>query len=833
MAGTNFTSGFDVVIQINARNFESLVEQRIRPLLSLLGSLGLEQPPGTAIGLLTFTGAPSVRFFVAGASGLRFDLELVLENASYALTGQMPTSTGTGRSTITIPATIQRISWPSPPPPPPPDPGQIYINLALNFDWSSVTYVPFDNAALLSSGVSSTTVARQVANALLTLLGPQIVLLGMAGIPLIIDGRPDPVGMLLMRDFQPTIIRTTPSSSNVDVFAFGVSLLAGGTGNAAGLQSATGPLDEGTITISNSLIFNRVISSLSQSPPTGLGVSPGNFSITPASAPNTLSINSGTRTTVNGTSLRITNFTLVAAANSLTLTSHFQFEILPPGVEFEVDVNGPVSFALTRGGALIAGAVLTNSVTYHVSVAGGVLIVLAAAFAAILTVATYGTATAPVVAIGAGTVATAVIIGSTFVNMLVGEIGRLLGPTFQTSIESAFSGAGAGGLVPPSLLSLLGGSVSFTPPLVFDDFNVGASFPGISAVAEFRRVDAIHLEPGSAIDLDTNSISSAWTSSVAPGIDLLWAADGYPVLRAQTGAKLIRLSRNFDDLLEPQLERLVVGITQSIDGTSIPVVPPSGTIPEPVVIGMITNERRYAKVAVWKDRYGRLILRYVIYDNLAPNIRIQAPRPVWQVVRSVRMADTPGTWLTPPRRNSRVSNQGSFRTLCHRMMAPVNYDWSLAGASIAGSGATVVSGSPVTFIARGDSCALTTDLGANLDAELACTARDAAGTELVARLQLVAQGVQSTPYGHSGLESRLDVFNQLVITRIEDIRPDPPPDELIRVERDRIEVLTSIPGNELNPATAVTSISLADATTSLSNAIRANGGPNLPDLRLR
>lgn len=831
MAGTSLTSGFDVVVQINARNFELLIRQRIGPLLSLSRSLGLEDPAtGAPLGTLTFAGAPDVRFFLGAGPGMQFDLELVLENAAYALTGRPPVSMGPGRSTFALSTTLLSAPLsPTDPTAPPLPPGQVSHQLSVMFDWASASFVPFDGGGLASAGVSTRAVAAQIAAAVRRLLGGSSTI-ALAQFPLVVDGRPDPPGAPPMRAFQAAIIRTplTTTSPNVDVFAFGLSLLLGTTGNISTVRSGVGPLDEGTIAINNAFLFNRIVTALGQSPPTGLGIPASAFSSTPAGAPNTLAINPGTRITVNGQGLKITNFTLVATASTLTLTSHYQFSV-PPGVDFDVDVNGPITFALV-GGNLVAGAALTNSVSYRISVVGGVVIALAAAVGLILSAVSFGTAAAPVAVIGTATVTAAIIVTLAFVDTLVGQIGSLLGPTFQTSIEAAFSGAGGGGIIPPGLLSLLGGTISFTPPLIFDDFTVGASFPGMSLVSELRRVEAVSVLPGTGLDLDNNTTIPATASGPMPGIDLLWAAEGYPVLRAQGGAKLNRLTQNFDDLTGSQLDRLVVGTSQSIAGSAIPVVPAEGAIPDPVVLGVLTDERRHAKVAVWQDRYGRLIIRYVIYDTLAPAMRIQRARPVWQVISSVRTEDTPATWLTSPKRNYRVANQGGFRAVCHRAVAPVNYFWSLGGSVIDGSGAVTVSGSPVSFVVGGDSCVLTTEIGAELDAELVCIARDAAGSELNDRIRLVAYGTQSVPYGRAGLLARLDSLDQLVVTRIEDIRPDPPPDHLIRVERDR---LVDVSSGAATTRPASHSASLAEVEISILRAIREAGGPQLPNLRLR
>src|SRR4051794_37385967 len=76
MAGTQ-TAGFDIVLEVNARIFESIAEARLRPQLGF-GIIPLDG--GLGGDLITSTDF-RLSFFFAGATGDDFLAELILMNA--------------------------------------------------------------------------------------------------------------------------------------------------------------------------------------------------------------------------------------------------------------------------------------------------------------------------------------------------------------------------------------------------------------------------------------------------------------------------------------------------------------------------------------------------------------------------------------------------------------------------------------------------------------------------------------------------------------------------------------------------------------------------------
>jgi hypothetical protein len=125
MAGSVLTSGFDIVLEVNANNFTAAIEanQTLRTLANLgvipLGSMAspTDPPPPT----LTFRRPLQIRFYRSATSGAGFDLDLGINDARYNPSDGSPSvSLGAGRSYARVTAGLGRQTRPIQPPPPRP-----------------------------------------------------------------------------------------------------------------------------------------------------------------------------------------------------------------------------------------------------------------------------------------------------------------------------------------------------------------------------------------------------------------------------------------------------------------------------------------------------------------------------------------------------------------------------------------------------------------------------------------------------------------------------------------------------------------------------------------
>jgi hypothetical protein len=795
MAGTALTSGFDLVLQVNANNFASAVEAnpRLRSLTNLgvipLGPLDPSNPPPT----LTFRPPLQVRFYRSSTTGATFDLDLALDDAQYVSpAGDGRVSLGAGRSYVRVTSTLERRTTTIVPPPPttPPQPTQ-KVHLFITTRWGDLQFIPAD------STVTRELVAS-IRSGLISFLSStaDIDLTGM-GIPMTPDAVPDPIPGGQVRDLAPVML--TGSASTVDAVAIGIRLLQASRPVPSGLMAAgsnVGPLEAGTLILNNGFVFAQVRTGL-----IGAGIAPGDISVDVP--PTTLTIRSG----ASAFGATILSFTLIASGNVLQLNAVLQLPIPTHTVIYTG--TGPVSFAFARGG-LVVGTNLTSNVDVRINGLGAFIIGALAVIGAAISVASFGSGTAAVGAIAFGVgVAAGFVIGR-MIDELAQAIFRALGPTIQVQLAAAFQGAG--GAIPQNLLTGLGATMNFEPPIVFDDLKIGVSLRQLSPVGELRREDGVFVPSGGAFDLDAGVVRIIGEA----GADLEWRD---ATIRAAGGARIVVIAGGFLDLTHADLERLVVGSSASVSAFMIPTILAGTRVPEPLVLGVRTDQLRYAKIAVWKDSSGRLIFRYVLYNDLAPSARIIGGVPIWRRVETVQDPDTPAESIwESARHNFRDAHEGSFRTFHHRLQLPVSYRWRLDRYDLAlPSGAVRIGSEMVSYSIHNDMCVLRTSVGGSFRASLSCFVTDAAGITVSDEMVLQVEGHRSVGYGHSEAEMILNSVRQFEINRaffiLGDYLPDPPPDVLYRVTDAGIEqaAFVAVPSLEvsLEPSALIHAAELA------------------------
>lgn len=744
MAGSALTSGYDLVVQINANNFAAVIEAN--PTFRALSNLRII--PLSPTQNLTFTPPLQIRFYHSAAEGQNFELDLSLENAQY-LSGSTPTpfSLGAGRSLIRVPTRINKDVQPQTPPGSLGETQRLFLRLQPNL--SNLQFQPIDSSGL-PLDVTVNFIATQLRNFLQTVLPPQGLDLTNGGILLIPDSTNDPLPVGQIRDLDVLVLNRTAMTTDAVAIALRLqrdsldiasNLLTGG--------SNVGPLEGGALILSNNFVFSQIRAALvAQGVPAD--------SITVNTPPTTLSILPGTP--VFGA--EVNSFNLTAAGSNFALSASLRKNI--EVYVITLNASGTVSFAFGRGGNLVVGTNLSTSIDIRMTGLGAFIIGILAVAGAALTVFTVGagSAAAGAIAFGIG-IAAGFVIGR-IIDEIVQAIIRMMGPSFQLQLQNAFSSAG-GGVIPGNLLSGLGVGLNFEPPVVFDDLKLGVSLRQSTAIGELRRESGVSVPSTFAIDLDSGIIyeSSAVATS---GADLIW--DG-SLLRAGLGSRLVLISERFLDATHADLERLMVGPSITVSGIVIPRIEASGLVPEPLTIGVRTNQRRHAKVALWQDRTGRLLLRYVLYNDLIPNARIFASNPAWRRIETIRDADTPASFLEPARRNFREAHEGSFRVLHHRLQLPVAFAWRIGDYDLTAlSGTVIIGGQTLFYSMNRDTCSLRTALGANLRANLRCSLTDASGTRISDEVELFVNGNRSEAFGRSGVQVELDrLEHQFRITR--------------------------------------------------------------------
>ena len=569
---------------------------------------------------------------------------------------------------------------------------------------------------------------------------------------------------------SPTRIRRGPST--VDALSLGVRLLQAPWGSITAPPSTVGPLQEGALIVHNGLLFTMLADALMQAPPTGLGLR--GLSVTPMA----LTLTAPESVSVGGNGIRIDALTLTAMGNAIVFDGLFHLDM---GVSAaDIRVTGPITFAFDGNGGLVIGVDLTTNMTTYITGWGVAGVIALAILGAVIGAFTAGAGGVAAGAIGAGIGASAALILSAYASALITAIQQLIPGNLENALAGAIVGAG-GAVLPPGLLDALGATMGFSPPILFDDLALGCGIIPIHAVRELGRNDGVAIGAAQGFDLDTHAVI-AWDAAAA---DVVWA---WSTLVAGAGAVLAIVDGEVDfaELGPDRLEAALRDDAGGIPGSRIPRVDATGAIPAPLVLAARTNRGRLAKLAVWRDADGRLVVRDVVFDTLAPNARIAIVRPGWAITTSRALPDTPpSSPFDQPRHNYEDGHRASFTVAAHRIPGALAHRWSLDGHALAGAGTVTIGASPVQYAVDGATCTLTLGVGVSLSGELGCTVTGD-GASATAALAVAASGTRSVAYGQSQVQSYVDSIGRVIVRPWRDDGPGPDPAErgdLVLAER--------------------------------------------------
>lgn len=800
MAGTRLTSGYDVVLQLNANNFAAAIEANstIRTALGA-GTIPVGPP---AFGSLSYSPPGELRFYRSGGPSDTFDLDLSILDARWtSADGTRTANLGSGRSSIRVPFRLQ-----------PDTPSPMVVRILLQPNAARAEFLPVDDGGL-PPDVTLTNLRDGLRISLAAII-PVIDLTG-GGLALVADTVPDPIMPGQVRGLDAALLNG--SGGAVDAVAFALRILRPSRPLLSSLMAAgsnVGPLEGGALLLGNGFVFSQVSAALASA-----GIPRGAMTID--SPPTTLAIAPST----NAFGARVLSFGIVATGNQLTLSTTLQLPVPTHTVTF--GASGPISFAFARGGNLVVGTNLTTDVDVHINGLGAFIIGILAVAGAVIGAVTGGAGGAAVAGLAVATGAVGGYVIGRALDALAIALIEALGPNLELQLETAFQRAG-GGVIPMNLLTGLGATLNFEPPVVFDDLAIGTSLRAMSPVGELRAESGIAIAAGSALDLDGGAIVDPSRGTEA---DLVWDR----ALRGGPSARLVVMSGSFLSVTHADLVRLVVGPGVAVATSSIPVLDGSGALPEPLVVGVRTDQLRYAKAALWTDRAGRLIVRYVVYNDLAPNARIVSAAPAFRRVETVEDPGTSDTLFEPLLFNFRDAHEGVFRVLFHRLQAPVTLSWQLGGYTLSrASGVVGVGSELIGYSIRDDTCVLRTPLGASLRAQLRCSVTDATGVT-IADEQLVAVRGTRSEWRIRGAELLANAsFRQLTIDRAYVLPgewlPDPPPDRSYRVTAAGIEEVTNARAPEAVTALDPRAVR-ATAELAMRRALEASGGESI-DVRI-
>ena len=729
------TAAFDLLLQLGVEDFETLFAQRVQAALMGFG-VGSGRFPLVTIPTIPAIPPHSLRFdpaqlqislYATATTGNTAELVIHLGPVSYGLGAD---DIDLGRSAdftcnVTF-GTVQTMGgW------------QFSVTLALPDPAPS--FRP-ERTAELEARVGQAIAAQNI-----------LQTLGFLSLfPVTLPAVPLPVTTLDM-----AILRVPVGGPTRTSMAIGVSVPPPGTGGGdpAALRRLASNLPamgaDGTVTLQNIALF-RAIQPLVEA---AMGIPAARRPVLTPTTTRLFLPASAPATPAGAPPITWTSFSLnqpLAAGTAVSLAGSFFFSI--------GDATWTASFAPTTSLML---TIISGVVTVIPTVPPPTVVFSAGPLTIASAIITFGSLAA---LLGiAGLIVDAII--AALVAALVAAISVVIGSAAAGAI-SALSGP----LL--NLRGLLGGLgfTGFTPtwPVFLDDFVMGLMLRRSDSVATRLALDAMRLSDGEALDLDTGGVASLFggptaSPSVSPGADLVWLEGATDLeeplgrrLFAGPGARLVRINRPFDAVSHEDLRRSVIGASQVIPGAEVPTARQGSALPPPLVVGVRTDLLRYAKVALWQDPSGQLVLRFLCYDTLRASLRILASNPPWRVTRAERGPDTAGTWIEPPRRNYRVAHQGLFFAGVHQLVAPVSFTWALDGQVLSDNGRAAVGESEVGFQVNGDTCELSTEAGTSLSGELSCVAVDAAGATLSHSRPVEVNGERSESYGRSGFQIQLE-----------------------------------------------------------------------------
>ena len=768
MSTSTFTGNHDAVLQLNSRNLEALLEQQIGGLLRIFrAGIELPTPMGARfdyadvqVGVWLSSNAPWLDL------ELRFVEPTLVTAGARASLGARP-----ARYSLAVRLDV-----------PPYAAEDSSLSLELLFDWTVVRLAVDDPAGLGADPDAQLAVIRTALTELLRpLLSPddgrtRRRLTTMTRRP---DSVPDPApgdpvapGMarFQLRHLDTSVGRR--GAATVDAVSLGVRLLQAPWGPISAPPSTVGPLQDGALIVHNGLLFTMLADALMQAPPAGLGLR--GLSVTPME----LLLRAPEDVSVGGNSIRVVELKLTASGNTIVFQGGFHLDM---GISAaDITATGPITFAFDGSGRLVIGVDLTTSMSTHITGWGVAGVIGLAIIGAIIGAFTGGAGGVAAGAIGAGIGASAALILSAAASALITAIQQLIPGNLENALAGAIVGAG-GAVLPPGLLDALGATMGFSPPILFDDLALGCGIIPIHAVRELGRNDGVAIGAAQGFDLDTHAVI-AWDAAAA---DVVWA---WSTLVAGAGAVLAIVDGDVDfaELGPDRLEAALRDAAGGIPGSMIPRVDATGAIPAPLVLAARTNRGRLAKLAVWRDPDGRLVVRDVVFDTLAPNARIAIVRPGWAITTSRALPDTPpSSPFDQPRHNYEDGHRASFTVATHRIPGALAHHWSLDGHGLAGAGTVTIGASTVQYAVDGATCTLTLGVGVSLSGELGCTVTGD-GASATAALAVAASGTRSVAYGQSQVETYVDSIGRVIVRPWRDDGPGPDPAErgdLVLAER--------------------------------------------------
>ncbi len=743
------TAGFDVLFAISARTFGSLIEGIVRPAVFALG------PPIPVLGgTLNFDDMRLEAWF-GTTTGNTVEIRLGLHNASFTAAGNpTPVSFGANWSDFFVPAVIA--SGPA---------GAGVVDLTLTFNFGQTQFDADDEVPLQTAGFNEPLIA--------SLLGPALVvggftnptsLTGGTGISIVLPVTTvAPAGTFPSASIVSVAVQRRPTGATPGEEAVAILLTfqnrpntpaVVAPGNPAALPpSGFGGGQDLLLNINNRFLF-ELLASLSLEAPTasgGLGVPVGSVAATAAG----VTLVAPAAVTLGGTAGTLTVFTLGApAAGTTTLPLAVTFVFVLDFITYTVAIVGAtLTVGMTSGGNIVIGSAIPPATVTTMVPFWLVVIRILAGIA-------LGLLTGNIVI-----VITAAIVGGLSVIVETTIVSAIAGPSAVAGITGATGGLG-GGLIPPAIAALAGGG-TLSPPLVFDDLQAGGRSTLADPIKVVRRKPAVELHSGRTIDLDSGKVEA--THGIGLGgargkADLNW--DDTFGLNAVGSACMVTMGGRFSTIAYADVASAIsAGSSSTLAIGSVPLVSPedltAGNLPAGLLLGVITNRGRLAKVLAWRDVEGRLVLRYQLWDASEASIRIVPAEPFWSLTTTRRTADTPATEDEPVMHHSLSGHKTQLTALTHRMAGPITFSWTLDGMPLSGNGTAEISGAEVIWSANGSKLTLETAVGASLDhARLVCDATDANGVRTSDSAQLSVSG--QTDYPASPFEGALAGMHEKV-----------------------------------------------------------------------
>lgn len=269
--------------------------------------------------------------------------------------------------------------------------------------------------------------------------------------------------------------------------------------------------------------------------------------------------------------------------------------------------------------------------------------------------------------------------------------------------------------IPPIPLGPIGEALSATN-LLLDDMELHGTVTRRYSIP-IKSAGTRTLDSGFALDLDSGVVSPMGSSSLK--YDFSW--DAYAGIRVGPGVGLQVLSQDYHSITQTDLEKY--GYNGSlISPNTIPYYIPIPFVSWPtLVFGVLTNEGRFAKVAVQRELDGDLRVRYMTYDRATPTVGLTES---WRVIEKGKEETfTNKDCITCVRYD--VAWYGVIEAQPRLLSYPIDYQWCLCGHVLEDeSGELQIASGTIRYEICGKRLHLWTTLGQALACELCISAID-------------------------------------------------------------------------------------------------------------